>query len=70
MYKPKGRNVTEDPNLHGDQKFGAVGTENDPGRVAELEFAKRASAVAGGGKGGLEKGGDGRFSGLARDEAA
>jgi len=69
VYKPKGKNLTEDPNLHGDRKFGAIGTRNDPARVAEQEFAKQASAVGGGDKGGIAKGGDSKFSGLG-DEAA
>lgn len=68
-YKPKGKNLTEDPELHGERKFGAIGTKNDPARVAELQFAKQASAVGGGDKGGIAKGGDSKFSGLG-DEAA
>lgn len=69
VYKPKGRNVKEDPDLHGESKFGEIGTKDDAGRVAELEFAKRANAVGGGG-GGEGKGGESRFSGLAREEDA
>lgn len=57
--KPKGANITEDPELSGKRSFAEVGTNNDPGRVAELEFEKRSAAVSGignegsgGGKGG------------------
>jgi hypothetical protein len=64
--KPKGANLTEDPNLHGESKFGEVGTKNDPARQAELKFAKTdAASAAVGNKGSdLAQGGDSKFSGL------
>ncbi|EAT81932.1 hypothetical protein HBI56_083210 [Parastagonospora nodorum] len=66
---PKGANLTEDPNLHGKTVFGKIGTKNDPGRVAEQEFAKRAAAQSGGGdRGDLAQGGDSKFSSLDREE--
>lgn len=69
VYKPKGKNITEDPNLTGNTKFGEVGTKNDPARVAELEFAKRAAAAGGVSNRGAGQGGESKFSGL-EDEAA
>ncbi|KAF2851681.1 hypothetical protein T440DRAFT_447993 [Plenodomus tracheiphilus IPT5] len=67
VFKPKGKNITEDTNLHGDRKFGAVGTREDPGRVAEREVVKKASAVGGGADGAV--GGESRF-GVLGDEGA
>ncbi|KAH7385931.1 hypothetical protein BKA66DRAFT_511269 [Pyrenochaeta sp. MPI-SDFR-AT-0127] len=71
VYKPKGKNVTEDPDLKGNTKFGAIGTKNDPARVAEQEFAKKRAEIAGVGAGsaGLDGQGDSKFSGL-KDESA
>lgn len=66
---PKGANITEDPELKGKTEFGAIGTNKDPSRVAELEFAKRDAAVSGGGDRDLAQGGDSKFSGL-KDERA
>lgn len=71
--RPHGVNVTEDPEMMGQTKFGAIGTRMDPGRKAELEYAKRAAMP--GGSGGSAKdlssqGGDSKFSGLAREESA
>ena len=71
VLKPKGANLTEDPNLDGNSKFGEIGTENDPAREAELNFAKRdAASAAVSNKGNdLSQGGDSKFSGLG-DETA
>ncbi|KAI8943169.1 hypothetical protein NX059_001198 [Plenodomus lindquistii] len=66
--KPKGRGLVEDENLHGERKVGEIGTRSDPGRVAEQELLKKASAVGGGDKGGVS--GDGAFEALKRDEEA
>jgi hypothetical protein len=64
-----GKNVHEDPNLSGKSEFGEVGTNKDPGRQAELDFAKRMAAGGGvGSKGGATDDGS-KFSGLS-DEAA
>lgn len=60
--KPKGRDLTEDPDMSGKRVFGEVGTKQDPGRVAELEFEKRAAGVSGGGDRG--RGGDDGESGF------
>jgi hypothetical protein len=64
--KPKGANLTEDPELSGDRKFGEIGTKNDPARQAELQFAKtHAASAAVGNKGSdIAQGGDSKFSGL------
>jgi hypothetical protein len=69
VFKPKGKNVTEDPNLTGKTEFGAVGTNKDPSRQAELDLAKRNEASAGVGNKDGHQGGDSKFSGLS-DEAA
>lgn len=69
VYKAKGRNVTEDPELTGNTKFGEVGTKNDPARVAELEFAKRDAAAGGVSNRGADQSGESKFSGLG-DETA
>ncbi|KAG9204242.1 hypothetical protein G6514_001315 [Epicoccum nigrum] len=64
-----GKNVHEDPNLSGKSEFGEIGTNKDPGRQAELDFAKRTAAGGGvGSKGGATDDGS-KFSGLS-DEAA
>lgn len=68
-FKMPGKNVTEDPNLTGKTVFGAIGTKNDPARLAELEQAKKAAASGGVElKGGQQEGGS-KFSGL-KDESA
>jgi hypothetical protein len=64
---PKGANLTEDPELKGKTVFGEVGTNLDPGRVAELEFAKKAAASGGGSNKDLAQGGDSKFSTLDRE---
>ena len=67
--KPKGANITEDPELHGKREFGAIGTNKDPSRKAELEFAKKDAHIPGvSSKGGLQEG-ESKFSGL-KDESA
>ncbi|KAL6166772.1 hypothetical protein ACJQWK_08106 [Exserohilum turcicum] len=38
VLQPKGANLTEDPNMDGQRKFGEIGTENDPGRLAERKL--------------------------------
>lgn len=71
--RPHGANITEDPDMTGQTDFGAVGTKMDPGRKAELEFAKRAAmpgGAGGSGKDASSPGGDSKFSGLAREESA
>lgn len=64
-----GKNVTEDPNLSGKTEFGAVGTNKDPARLAELEQAKKTAASGGVGLQGGQQAGESKFSGLS-DEAA
>jgi hypothetical protein len=64
LGKPKGKNITEDPNLEGKTEFGEVGTDKDPGRQAELEFAKRDAAAPGASNRDIAQGGDSKFSGL------
>lgn len=66
--KPKGANITEDPELHGRTEFGAIGTNKDPARRAELEFAKKEAEVAGVSSKGGQQAGESKFSGL-KDEA-
>jgi hypothetical protein len=66
---PKGANLTEDPNLHGKTVFGEIGTVQDPGRVAEQEFAKRAAASGGVSNRDLAQGGDSKFSALERESS-
>jgi hypothetical protein len=67
---PKGTNITEDPELKGKTVFGEVGTKQDPGRLAELEFAKKAAASTGvSDKGDLAQGGDSKFSTLDRERS-
>jgi len=69
--KPKGANLTEDPNLTGKTVFGKIGTKNDPARVAEQEFAKKAAAQTGKSDyGDLAQGGDSKFSSLESSERA
>ena len=65
---PKGANLTEDDELRGKTVFGKVGTVQDPGRVAELEFAKR-NAVTGGPKDAAQSG-ESKFSVLGGDTSA
>ena len=67
--RPHGQNITEDPNLSGKTVFGEIGTEQDPGRVAEQEFAKRDALATGAGADLSNQTGDSKFSGL-KDEAA
>ncbi|KAF9692812.1 hypothetical protein EKO04_009219 [Ascochyta lentis] len=68
-FKMPGKNVTEDPNLSGKTEFGAIGTNKDPARQAELDQAKKTAASGGVGlQGGQQEGGS-KFSGLS-DEAA
>ncbi|KAF1918374.1 hypothetical protein BDU57DRAFT_555968 [Ampelomyces quisqualis] len=68
--KPKGANLSEDPHLKGKTVFGAIGTKNDPARVAEHEFAKRAAAQGGVADRDLAQGGDSKFSALDSSERA
>jgi hypothetical protein len=67
---PKGANITEDPELTGKTVFGKVGTKQDPGRVAEAEFAKRAAEIPGVSHKDLAQGGDSKFSTLDRESSA
>lgn len=69
LGKPKGKNITEDPNLEGKTVFGEVGTDKDPGRQAELEFAKRDAAAGGASNRDIAQGGDSKFSGLQSESA-
>jgi hypothetical protein len=50
--------------LRGKTVFGEIGTKNDPGRVAEQEFAKRDAKVSGVSDKDLAQGGDSKFSAL------
>jgi hypothetical protein len=61
---PKGANITEDPELKGKTVFGEIGTKQDPGRVAEDNFAKRAAVSGGVSDRDLAQGGDSKFSAL------
>lgn len=67
---PKGANLTEDPNLKGKTAFGEIGTDQDPARVAELDFAKRTAASAGVDNKDLAQGGDSKFSTLDSERRA
>ncbi|KAF1849344.1 uncharacterized protein K460DRAFT_365231 [Cucurbitaria berberidis CBS 394.84] len=70
VYKPKGKNVTEDKELKGNSKFAEIGSKDDPARAAELAFAKRDAAASGAGSNGdIAQGGESKFSGL-QDESA
>jgi len=69
VFKPKGKNVTEDPELKGNSKFGEVGTEDDPARLAELELAKRDATSAAVSNRDIAQGGDSKFSGLGDENA-
>jgi hypothetical protein len=64
LGKPKGKNITEDPELTGKTAFGKVGTKMDAGRQAELDFAKRAANAGGVSDRDIAQGGDSKFSGL------
>lgn len=70
--RPHGTNITEDPTMTGKRVVGAIGTRQDPSRVAELKFQKEAAAVPGGATGGGKdssvQAGESKFSGL-KDEA-
>ena len=69
VYKPKGKNVTEDEDLKGNTKFGEIGTKDDPARVAELEFAKKDATPSGVSDRDIAQGGDSKFSGLKDEDA-
>lgn len=62
--KPKGKDITEDPDLKGKTVFGAAGTDKDPARQAELDFAKQDAAPSGVSHGDLAEGGDSKYSAL------
>ncbi|KAL1593395.1 hypothetical protein SLS60_011003 [Paraconiothyrium brasiliense] len=69
--RPHGANITEDPNLSGKTVFGEIGTNQDPSRVAELEFAKRDALpgeATGAGKDLSSQTGDSKFSGLSDEK--
>ncbi|KAL1798362.1 hypothetical protein ACET3X_002399 [Alternaria dauci] len=69
VLQPKGANLTEDPNMSGNTKFGEIGTNDDPARQAELDLAKRAAASAGVENKDLAQGGDSKFSALGDTNA-
>ncbi|KAH7092060.1 hypothetical protein FB567DRAFT_516393 [Paraphoma chrysanthemicola] len=69
ISKPAGTNITEDENLKGKTVFGEIGTKNDPGRLAEQEFAKRDAKVSGVSDKDLAQGGDSKFSALDRERS-
>jgi hypothetical protein len=64
VLQPKGANLTEDPNMSGNTKFGEIGTKDDPARQAELDLSKRTAASAGVENKDLAQGGDSKFSAL------
>lgn len=51
--KPKGKNLTEDAELHGNNASfnNEIGTKNDPGRLAEEKFAQQNAEREGGSAG-------------------
>ncbi|KAJ4305559.1 hypothetical protein N0V90_001090 [Kalmusia sp. IMI 367209] len=70
--RPHGANITEDTGLQGKSAFGEIGTENDPSRAAELEFAKRGALpgdATGGGKDLGGQDGGSKFSALEDERA-
>lgn len=69
MFKPKGKNVTEDKDLKGNTQLGQVGTDEDPSRAAELKFEKENAASGAVSNKDIAQGGDSKFSGLG-DETA
>jgi hypothetical protein len=70
VLQPKGANLTEDPNMRGNTKFGEIGTEDDPARQAELRFQKTDAANAAvDTKIDMAQGGDSKFSGLGDTDA-
>jgi hypothetical protein len=70
VLQPKGANLTEDPNMSGNTKFGEIGTKDDPARQAELKFAKAdAASAAVENKNDMAQGGDSKFSNLGDTNA-
>lgn len=68
VLKPKGANLKEDPELHGERKFGEIGTENDPARVAERKL-QGVNAASAGVEPKTAQGGDSKFSSLGEATA-
>ena len=69
VLQPKGANLTEDPNMSGNTKFGEIGTKDDPSRQAELKFAKADAASAAVENRDMAQGGDSKFSNLGDTNA-
>ncbi|KAH6883193.1 hypothetical protein BKA58DRAFT_374665 [Alternaria rosae] len=69
VLQPKGANLTEDPNMSGNTKFGEIGTKDDPSRQAELKFAKADAASAAVENRDMAQGGDSKFSNLSDTNA-
>jgi len=69
VLQPKGANLTEDPNMSGNTKFGEIGSKDDPSRQAELKLAKQAAASAAVENRDLAQGGDSKFSNLGDTNA-
>ncbi|KAF1965974.1 hypothetical protein BU23DRAFT_603886 [Bimuria novae-zelandiae CBS 107.79] len=72
--RPHGANITEDPNMSGETKFGEVGTKEDPSRAAELDRQKRDALPGGAGAGAAGEDysaqkGESKFSGLGEARA-
>ncbi|KAL6708613.1 hypothetical protein ACN47E_002594 [Coniothyrium glycines] len=67
---PKGTDIHEDADLKGETKEGEIGTEMDPGRVAELEYIKRdATSVKVSNRDFGQGGQDSKFSALHEETA-
>ena len=66
VLKPKGANLTEDPELHGDRKYGEIDTLNDPAREAErkLQGVNAANAGVTRNTADMAQDGDSKFSNL------
>lgn len=70
--KPKGKNLTEggfDDDPKNNASFNSdIGTEDDPGRAAELQFQKRQAATVGSGPKQSGITGDGQYDVLETDQ--
>ena len=70
--KPKGKNLTEggfDDDPKNNASFNSdIGNEDDPGRVAELQFQKRQAATVGSGPKQSSITGDGQYDILETDQ--
>ena len=71
--KPKGKNLTEggfDSNPENNASFNSeIGTENDPGRAAELQFQNKQAGTVGTGPKQSEVTGDGQYDVLETEQS-